>query len=233
MKRLSGILATVLLATRAFAQDPAASPAPSPQQVKELEISGDDFKKAPETSSPKMSGEVDLAETPASDSFDIEPPADSPDPEKSAEVKGPLPGDEDVRPRPPVTGTVDVTAQDNNRTVHAKVGNLVSIKLESNPSTGYNWELRGFDFGPAVFHSSDLVARDKGNVLFGAPGDTVITLQAVEPGTQDIFLVYRRQWEPPDQIQATFAFQLQVEGTATTPSPAASAAASPVTSPAP
>jgi inhibitor of cysteine peptidase len=164
---------------------------------------------------PRMSGEVNLAETPGPESFAIEPPADEPDAETAAQVTEPLQGEEPESPRPPVTGTVEVTAKDENRTVRADLGNLIRITLESNPSTGYNWELRDFDYGVAEYHSSDLVARQSGgNVLFGAPGDTVITLQAVHPGTQNINLVYRRQWEPPDQIAAAFGFTLEVAGDA-------------------
>lgn len=160
-----------------------------------------------------MKEEVNLAETPTADDFTITPPADEPDAGSAPELTGKLEGDEETTPRPAVTGTVEVGAKDQNQVVRAAIGNLVRITLESNPSTGYNWELRDFEFGVAVFHSSDLVARDNaGNVLFGAPGDTVITLQAVKPGRQDIKLVYRRQWEPPDQVAETFQFQLEVAG---------------------
>jgi predicted secreted protein len=173
-----------------------------------------------------MKKEVNLAETPTAEDFTIEPPADEPDADKAPEVTGELEGDEATTPRPAVTGTVEVTAKNQNQTVHAAVGNLVRITLESNPGTGYNWELRDFDYGVAVFYRSDVVARPgRGNVLFGAPGDTVITIQAVQPGSQDITLVYRRPWEPPDQIEATFQFQLSVAGDE--PAPDASPAANP------
>jgi len=175
-----------------------------------------------------MKEEVNLSETPAAEDFSIAPPTDEPDADTATEVTEKLEGDEETTARPEVTGTVEVTAKNQGQTVRAEVGNLIRITLESNPSTGYNWELRDFDYGVAEFHSSDLVARDNGgNVLFGAPGDTVITLQAVQPGTQDITLVYRRQWEPPDQVAETFTFKLEVAGEAAAP------AASPEASPAP
>ena len=172
----------------------------------------------PSADSAKMKEEVNLSETPTAEDFNITAPADEPDADAAPEVTGKLEGDEPATPRPEVTGTIEVTAQDQNRIVRAAVGNLIRITLESNPSTGYNWELRDFDFGVAVFHTSDLVARDNGgNVLFGAPGDTVITLQAVKLGTQDITLVYRRQWEPPDQVAQTFSFKLEVAGETSAP----------------
>lgn len=229
MNRLALIAAFLSAAGLLHAQDKSKSPAAAPAPI---EISGNDGGALTEksgTSNPKMNKDVDVASTTESEGpFDIEPPPGSPDPAKTPELTGPLPGEEDPRPMPPVTGTVEISAKDNGRVVAAKVGDLLRITLESNPSTGYNWELRGFDFGVAVFHGSELKARSGGNVLFGAPGDTIMTLQAVEPGKQNIELVYRRPWEAPDQIAARFGFLLEVLGTPTPqPSP------SPVPSPAP
>lgn len=222
----------MLLAVSALhAQDPASPPSATPSPEKPP----GDGSSAPASPSPtpdltqhspKMKEEINLADSPAAESLEITPPPDSPDPEKAEEIKEPLPGEEEPHALPAITGTVDVTAKDEGKTVHASVGNLVRITLESHPSTGYNWELRDFEFGVSVFNSSDLVARHGGNVLFGAPGDTVITLQAVGPGEQDIKLVYRRLWEPPDQIAATFSFRLVV-------TPPRDAPPAPETTPAP
>lgn len=235
MKGLARIAWLPLAAGLLHAEEPAPSPPAKPTPIPVLEIAADEKPantSTQESSNPKMNKEVDLAETPESGSFEIEPPADTPGPDKAPEVTGALPGDEETPMRPPVTGTIDVGAKNNGKIITAKVGNLIRIGLESNPSTGYNWELRGFDFGAAVFCGSDLAPRADGNMLFGAPGDTVITLQAVQPGTQTINLVYRRPWEPPDQVAASFTFQLEVAGEApASPAPAPSPA--PVASPAP
>lgn len=192
----------------------AADPASSGNDVVPmLEISGDE-KPAPsathDPNAPKLQEKVDLAKTPAAENFEIQPPKDSPNPATTGEVTGPLPGDEESPARIPVSGTVEVTAKNQGKIVRAEIGNIVRISLESNPGTGYNWELRDFDDGVAIYHSSELVARQGGNVLFGAPADTVISLQAVKPGTQDIKLVYRRPWEAPDQVAAAFAIRLEV-----------------------
>lgn len=180
----------------------------------------------PAALAPVLREKVNLAETESAESMEIPVPADAPDPGQPGEEAGQLPGDEEVRTRPPVSGTVQVTASDNGKIVNASVGNLVRISLESNPSTGYNWELRNFEYGSADFYSSDTVPRQGGNVFLGAPGDTVITLQAVQPGTQNIEVVYRRPWEAPDQVAATFAFRLEVSGAPapTQPAPANSPA---------
>jgi predicted secreted protein len=232
MNSLLRIAAFALAASVVHAQDPAASLPAAGERIPVLEIDANEKPIEATTSltnRPILQEKVNLGENLGSDVFSIDPPPDSPNPEKAPEIKGKLPGEEEAPPRLEVTATVVVTAKNNGQIVRAQVGNLVNISLESNPSTGYSWELRGFELGAAEFYSSDLVAREGGNMMFGAPGDTVIALQAVKPGTQNIQLVYRRIWEAPDQVAASFGFQLQVEGA---PTPAAPATPPPDTAPA-
>ena len=203
---------------------PAASPLPRPsvQEIDSGEAASD-----PAALAPALREEVNLADTADSELMEIPPPPDATDPDTSGQVTSKLPGDEEAPERPPVTGMVEVTAQDNGKVVSAAPGNLVRITLESNPSTGYNWELRGFDYGAADFYASEVVAPHGGNVFLGAPGNTLLTLQAVKAGSQQITAVYRRPWEAPDQVAATFSFQLEVAGDKAAP------AAPPEASPAP
>lgn len=187
----------------------AQSPTPSPTPATEIEM-GVSTSVPNDKLAPALRQEVNLIDLENAESMEIPAPPGAPDPDKAPMVTEPMEGEEEQPARPEPNGTVEVTAADLGKIIHAKVGNLVRISLESNPSTGYDWELRDFEYGPAVFSSSDLVARKTGNVLFGAPGDTVITLQAVKPGTQKILLVYRRAWEAPDQVAKSFSFQLEV-----------------------
>lgn len=212
MKTVAFAVTLVASAAGLSAQTPAPSPAPPP----ETEISAET---QPSADPAALREKVDLTGTETAESIEFPVPADAPNPDKAGVLKEKLPGDEDAPEPPPVSGTVEVTAKNNGKTVSAAIGNLVRITLESNPSTGYNWELRDFDYGAATFHSSDLVARKSGNVLMGAPGDTVIVLQAVEPGSQKITAVYRRPWEAPDQIAATFSFELEVKAPPAKPAP--------------
>jgi predicted secreted protein len=203
------ILSATFVGMIASAQLGAQTPAPSPTPAGEMEI--DAAAPAPNDKlAPVLREEVNLMDLENAESMEIPAPPGAPDPDKAPMVIEPMEGEEESPARPEPTGTVEVTAADQGKIINAKLGNLIRISLESNPSTGYNWELRDFEYGTAVFSSSDLVARKTGNVLFGAPGDTVITLQAVKPGTQKILLVYRRPWEPQDQVAKSFSFQLEV-----------------------
>lgn len=227
MKNLifSGLLSVLLCLARAQEASPApAAVVPAPDAEAADEQSDPT---GPSVLAPALREKVDLTETGSTEAMEIPVAPDAPDPGKTGEVTGDLPGDEEQPQRPAITGTVEITAANNGKVVGAALGNLIRITLESNPSTGYNWELRDFDYGAADFHGSDVVARKSGNVLVGAPADTVITLQAVKPGSQQITLVYRRPWEPADQVAATFAFKLEVAGDIGVP------AVAPAASPAP
>jgi inhibitor of cysteine peptidase len=218
------LLIFVLLAAAGNLQAQETVPTPEPSPTAEEAVSG----------APKMNEAVDLTEAAPAENMEIPPPAGEETLEKTEEITGKLPDEEDSAPAPPVTGKVEVTAADAGKAVRAAVGNLITITLQSNPSTGYNWELRDFDYGVADFYKSETIAPEGGNVLFGAPTQTLVTLQAVKPGTQEIKLAYRRLWEPPDQVAETFQFFLQVDGAEAPPAQASSTSApSPGASPAP
>lgn len=205
---------------RAQTPTPTVPPTASPEIIPELEISAQDKPAAdPAALAPALREEVNLADTASAESMEIPVDSEAPDPDKAGVLTEELPGEDAALEAPRVTGTIQVTAKENGKVLTATVGTLVRITLESNPSTGYNWELRDFEYGAVIFNSSDLVARQSGNVLMGAPGNTIIVLQAVEPGTQQITAVYRRPWEAPDQVAATFSFQLEVEAPPATPAP--------------
>ncbi len=220
MKRI--LFFAFLFAANGLVRAEEAEPVPSPPAAAEATPAAD-----PAALAPVLREEVNLLDTETTEAMEIPVPGDAPDPRTAGEITEKLPGDEETPKRPEVTGTVEAGAADNNKVINASLGNLIRITLESNPSTGYNWELRDFDYGAADFYSSDVVARKGGNVFVGAPGNTIITLQAVQPGSQKIVLVYRRPWEAPDQVAATFSFQLEVAGDPATPT------ASPAGSPAP
>jgi inhibitor of cysteine peptidase len=205
----------VLLAAAGNLQAQETVPTPEPSPTAEEAVSG----------APKMNEAVDLTEAAPAENMEIPPPAGEETLGKTEEITGKLPDEEDSAPAPPISGQVEVTAADAGKAVRAAVGNLIAITLQSNPSTGYNWELRDFDYGVADFYKSETLPADGGNVLFGAPSKTVVSLQAVKPGSQDIKLVYRRSWEPPDQVAETFAFRLLVDGPEAPPDAAAPAPA--------
>jgi inhibitor of cysteine peptidase len=106
----------------------------------------------------------------------------------------------------------DVTEYtDDSQPIDVSVGDEFKIRLESNPGTGYSWELQK--------PLDESIVKAVGNSEFeqgstdapGAPGDEVLTYEAVGAGTTKIRLGYERSFEnkPPTD---TKTFTVEVSG---------------------
>jgi inhibitor of cysteine peptidase len=88
---------------------------------------------------------------------------------------------------------VTVTEADNGNSVELTPGDTLVIALETNPGTGYVWQVESVDTsklrpsGQGVFHP--------GRQMPGAPGRQTFLFTAQKPGTAILKLVYVRPWE--------------------------------------
>ena len=84
------------------------------------------------------------------------------------------------------------------------VGEVYSIRLTCNPTTGYNWELKSIDrkiavpAGPVEFQQSPAKPG-----MVGVGGDCVLGIKGVKPGRTKAILVYRRSWEKGKPAQTS------------------------------
>ncbi|PTU76108.1 protease inhibitor I42 family protein [Pseudomonas mangrovi] len=74
-------------------------------------------------------------------------------------------------------------------------GQMLILRLPSNPSTGYRWELLNTpdalrSLGPEVYSSPDKVD------MVGAAGHSTWRFQATAAGKGSLRLAYQRPWEP-------------------------------------
>ncbi|MEQ8170759.1 MAG: protease inhibitor I42 family protein, partial [Candidatus Eremiobacterota bacterium] len=83
----------------------------------------------------------------------------------------------------------------NNDTIPVTVeeGKEFTITLDSNPSTGYKWELNGIDETKVAFISCKYAKAD--NLLPGSGGKEIWTLKALKKGKTVISFKYARPWE--------------------------------------
>lgn len=113
----------------------------------------------------------------------------------------------------PALGTVDkmLTRSDNNSTVTLKVGDTMSIALDSNPSTGFSWQLRVSDekVVQAVGEPQFDLGPNK-TPMPGAGGTETFNLRAVGAGTATVTLVYVRPWETTVTPTPNDTFTVQV-----------------------
>lgn len=124
-------------------------------------------------------------------------------------------------PEPPAPIEIDIDAGDDGRRVELHEGEALVVSLESNPSTGYGWELDQAQLSieslPVLRQTgSEYQARqvlrsssaDPVQPLLGAPMTQVLRFEAVRAGETSLKLVYRRPWE---EVPPLDSFSLEVE----------------------
>ena len=116
----------------------------------------------------------------------------------------------------PDHGEVRSSAADDGRQIELNEGQVLVISLESNPSTGYMWEVEEAD--EAILHQMGKIEFESESyllgapILLGAPGKQIVRFEAVAAGWADLRLVYRRPWERGMKPAKTFSLQVQGVG---------------------
>lgn len=73
-----------------------------------------------------------------------------------------------------------------------------SIKIKSNPTTGYSWavqEIKPNDLVKYLSVKTEEPGEGSQPPKLGAPTYEILTFEALKPGKVEIFLNYRRPWE--------------------------------------
>ncbi len=131
---------------------------------------------------------------------------------------------------PPPPTEVHVCAGDDGAHVQLSEGQILVISLESNPSTGYTWEVEHTSVrmegqrilqqvGESEFRpQSDalgMASNRRVPHLLGAPGTQVLRFKAVEAGQTTFTLVYHRPWEQDVSPAGTYSLQVDAVGSFT------------------
>jgi inhibitor of cysteine peptidase len=92
----------------------------------------------------------------------------------------------------------------DNSTVNAKMGDILLIKLEENPTTGYQWMLNytdGFELIGDKYVQKNITGPG-GEPLLGTGGIHEWQLKAVKTGKHVITGFYNRPWESAPHVKA-------------------------------
>jgi inhibitor of cysteine peptidase len=104
---------------------------------------------------------------------------------------------------------VNLTAADKDSQVDVRAGDQIIITLDSNPSTGYTWEVK--DLNTTILEQvGDPVFSSSNPGLVGSVGSLTITFKALKAGTATLTLVYHRPWETGIDPIDTFAVTITV-----------------------
>lgn len=119
-----------------------------------------------------------------------------------------IPGPQEVSATVHVTFEIGATSESHVTSMTASAGQNFTVTLDSNPSTGYQWDVSAIANNDLVrFIKSDFVQSDSG--LIGAGGKQTLTFQALKAGETTIVLDYARPWEKENPAD-TYMIQLAI-----------------------
>lgn len=107
-------------------------------------------------------------------------------------------GDQSVRPDPA-------------EPLELGVGDKVSLVLESNPTTGYSWQITVADESVARVASDNYLPPAGDTTRMGASGKQAVEIEGVGPGETTVEAVYLRPFEPDSPAQ-TETWTVEVDG---------------------
>jgi inhibitor of cysteine peptidase len=105
-----------------------------------------------------------------------------------------------------------LTENNNGQSLSLKVNETVKIKLESNITTGFRWNLSNeTDTSIVSLISSDYKQANTDTKLVGAGGYETFTFKANSKGKTTIVLTYNKSWEEGVEPLKTFKINVTVE----------------------
>jgi inhibitor of cysteine peptidase len=103
---------------------------------------------------------------------------------------------------------VNLDLNDSGSQVEVEKGQVLVISLESNPSTGYSWDVMEIDESILKqVGESEFISSQSGDIV-GAGGVEVLRFETTGVGTTYLELGYRRVWE--EDVEPLMLFTLSV-----------------------
>ena len=102
-----------------------------------------------------------------------------------------------------------IGAKDNGNQVTLENGQVLTVKLEGNPTTGYTWEM--LEPEGAILRQVGEPEFNADSELLGSPGTLTLRFEAVEAGQMELRLVYHRPWETGVEALETFTVEVTVQ----------------------
>ena len=99
-----------------------------------------------------------------------------------------------------------LSEQDNGRTIELSAGDIVTVRLKENPTTGYRWTVEnagGLELVDDRFEG--------GGGAIGAAGVRVLQFRSSSTGSHDLRLKNRQEWEGDSSIVERFNLTIAVK----------------------
>jgi C1A family cysteine protease/predicted secreted protein len=124
----------------------------------------------------------------------------------------------------PPAEEIVVTADDHGQEIELGEGQLLVVRLQANPSTGYGWQVSEPGVQP-ILRQADSAEFQPESELLGAPGTQILRFEGVREGDSTLMLEYRRPWEAGVEPAGTFHLQVRAQGPFNGPRPSHTASA--------
>jgi predicted secreted protein len=105
--------------------------------------------------------------------------------------------------------TQAVTDKDKGSTVHLKTGDVLEVRLSSNPTTGYAWYVH--KQSTALLKLSGQSQTEATQPGVGRPIVQIFKFEPRDKGTGVLLLHYVRSWEKPDPNEEQFDLHVTIE----------------------
>jgi inhibitor of cysteine peptidase len=101
-----------------------------------------------------------------------------------------------------------VTEEQNTAMVYMNKSDVITVKLQENPTTGYQWNLTTTP-GLKIIHDA-YIPSDTTGKLVGSGGTHIWDISTETTGEQKIQAVYKRSWEQTTGYETTFSMTVMV-----------------------
>ena len=106
------------------------------------------------------------------------------------------------------------TMSENNSDISIEIDETFDISLESNPTTGYEWDVKECDYSVLELVNTDYVtAENQSPPVVGAGGLQKWTFMGLKDGETALKLVYLRSWEGEDSAVDEYLLHITVGNT--------------------
>ena len=106
---------------------------------------------------------------------------------------------------------VSVDESATGKTVEIAVGGSLTVTLESNATTGFQWELASISDQAVLEKQSNTFEAPEDTGMVGAPGKEVWTFKALKKGSSTISMEYSQPWEGGTKAAETFSLTVVVK----------------------
>ena len=106
---------------------------------------------------------------------------------------------------------ITVTEKDNGSRFELNRGNVLTLRLESNPSTGYSWQIAENDGKVMELMGEPTYETPERKLIVGGIEYRIYRFKALTRGTNVLELQYKRIWEKEKEPLKTFRITVKID----------------------